>query len=159
MSPASVDGVRREAYRLCLSAVATAAVRRHVQAAYPEEACGGLLGREVGKGELRILAALPVANAQATERGRRYLIEASDVLSLEQRATALNLEVIGYYHSHPDAPALPSDTDREHAWPRYVYLIVSVAHSACARWSAWRLAEHRGAFDPIEVRFGDGADK
>lgn len=141
--------------RLDLSAVATDAVRRHVEAVYPEEACGGLLGREAGESGLRILAALPVMNAQATERGRRYLIEAADVLSLERHASALGLEVIGFYHSHPDAPARPSDTDREHAWPSYVYLIVSASRRTCASWRAWRLAEHRGAFDPIEVRFGD----
>ena len=153
------DGAETAVSRLDLSAVATRAICRHVEAAYPEEACGALLGREAGDCELQILTALPVTNAQMTERGRRYLIEAADVLSLERRASALDLEVIGYYHSHPDAPALPSETDREHAWPSYVYLIVSASRRGCASWRAWRLAEHRGAFHPIVVCFGERTGK
>jgi proteasome lid subunit RPN8/RPN11 len=155
MNSPSGNTAKREISRLGLSAAATDAIRQHVEGAYPEEACGGLLGREVGEGELGILTALPLPNTQATERRCRYLIEAADVLSLERHAGALELDVVGFYHSHPDAPAVPSDIDREHAWPRYVYLIVGVSRHACASWRAWRLAEHRGAFDRIEVRSSD----
>lgn len=154
MNAAVSDGGDREISCLGLSVSAVAAIRRHAEAVYPEEACGGLLGRDNGTGLFRVLVALPVTNAQANERRRRYLISAAAVRSLERRAKDSGLEVVGYYHSHPDAPELPSATDWEHAWPWYVYLIVSVERGGSARYRAWRLAGDRRAFVPLEICSG-----
>lgn len=154
--PAVRTLVPNEIWRLGLGVGAASAIRRHAEAVYPEEACGGLLGRHDGSGHSRVLAALPVSNRRMAERCCRYLIGGADVLMLERRARASGLDVVGYYHSHPDAPALPSAVDREHAWPWYVYLIVSVTPEGPARIRAWKLARDRGVFVPVEVRSGSG---
>ena len=56
----------------------------------------------------------------------RFSVTSEDVLSAEKAAREQGLEVVGWYHSHPDHPARPSEYDREHAWPWYSYIIVSV---------------------------------
>lgn len=148
------DKGKKEIRHLRLGVGVASAIHRHAEALYPEEVCGGLLGRRDGSGHSLVSAALPVINTRSTERRRRYLIRGADVLWLERCASDLGLEVVGYYHSHPDAPAVPSEVDREHAWPWYVYLIVSVTPEGPARIRAWRLARERGVFVPVEVCSG-----
>ncbi len=126
-------------------------IRRHCEGGYAEEVCGGLLGRKVAERTIEVVEAVVIDNQRPDERGRRYLIGPSDVVSLERRADAEGLEVVGYYHSHPDAPARPSEFDREHAWPWYVYVIVSVANGGAVEARAWRLAEDRSAFRPVSI--------
>ncbi len=135
--------------RLSPSAVAT--IRRHVEATYPEEACGGLVGLGDGDGDIRVQAGLPITNSQEAERERRFLIGPADVMGLERCARASGLGVLGYYHSHPDGPPLPSAYDQDHAWPWYIYLIVSVSLGCVAGSRAWRLADEGDLFEPINV--------
>lgn len=139
-----------------LNAEVLARIRRHVEAAYPEEACGGLLGSSGPDGVVEIAAAEPAANARPDKRGRRYLIGPDDVLALERRAEEAGLDLVGYYHSHPDAPAVPSEFDRAHAWPWYVYLIVRVEAGRATEAQAWRLSDDRERFDPLAL---DGAER
>jgi proteasome lid subunit RPN8/RPN11 len=140
---------------LRLGPQAVAAIRRHVEDTYPEEACGGLLGLDEGGGHIRVPAALPIANTQRVERQRRYLINPADVMDLEQCARARGFEVLGYYHSHPDGPPLPSAYDREHAWPWYIYLIVSVSLGRVAGARAWRLAGEGEILEPVTFEWRD----
>jgi len=128
-----------------------AAICQHVQAAYPEETCGGLLGRVRGAEALAVVETVPLANVDQAERHRRYLIGPHDVLALERRAEAAGLQVLGYYHSHPDAPAQPSPFDREHAWPWYVYVIVRVEEGRAREARAWQLSDDRETFKPVLV--------
>jgi proteasome lid subunit RPN8/RPN11 len=128
-----------------------AVIREHVEASHPEEACGGLLGNANDDGDLRVAAAVPIENSRNGQRNKGYLIAPDDVLQLEKDAEAAGLCVIGYYHSHPNAPPIPSQSDREHAWPWYAYLIVSVYAGRSVGAQAWRLAEDRKAFDPVRI--------
>jgi proteasome lid subunit RPN8/RPN11 len=75
------------------------------------------------------------------------------VRAAERAAAAAGLEIIGFFHSHPDHPARPSAFDREHAWPWYAYLIVSVEDGRAVDWRVWELQEDRSAFveRPLEV--------
>lgn len=70
----------------------------------------------------------------------------------EKEARAKGLDVIGFYHSHPNAPARPSQYDLDHAWPFYSYIIVSVQDRAAAAMTSWRLKDDRNAFDPEEIQ-------
>jgi proteasome lid subunit RPN8/RPN11 len=78
----------------------------------------------------------------------RFSVTAEDVRGAEQAAIQQGLELIGWYHSHPDHPARPSEFDRDHAWPWYSYVIVSVAQGQPQDVTSWRLADDRSQFLP-----------
>jgi proteasome lid subunit RPN8/RPN11 len=120
--------------------------------AYPNECCGFVLGTLRADGGRRAEALIPVDNARETEeRYHRFKIEAEDFMKAEKTAHARNLEIIGFYHSHPDHPARPSDYDREQALPCYSYLIVSVEGGRAGALTSWKLAEDRTAFTEEEI--------
>lgn len=123
------------------------AIGRHGAAAYPGECCGALIGRPMidRRGHL-VLKLRPLDNEHGGGRDDRFLIHPETVLAAEKEARALDLQVIGYYHSHPDHPAEPSDLDREHAWPDLSYVIVSVRDGKAAEVRSWRLAEDGSRF-------------
>lgn len=127
------------------------AIRRRLEAAYPDEACGPLLG--VVDGEVRVVDQLGVANRRAADgaAARRYLIGPADVRDATRAAAARGLDVVGVYHSHPDVPPHPSPYDRELAWPSFEYLIVSVRVGRADEVRAWRLRDDRTGFDERPV--------
>jgi proteasome lid subunit RPN8/RPN11 len=119
-----------------------AAIRAHGRNAFPHECCGALLGRDevVHEG-----FALP----NTTEEGprRRFLVRPDDYRAAEKRARETGLELLGFYHSHPDHPARPSQYDLDHAWPSFSYVIVSVIAGEDKMMTSWRLKDDRSAFD------------
>ena len=136
---------------LVLRARETEIVHSHLCRTYPEEGCGVLVGRE-RDGVREVVEAVPLENVREDARAQRYLISPEQFLAADRAARDAGLEVLGFYHSHPDHPPEPSRFDREHAWPWYSYLIVSVERGRIARQQAWRLREDRTSFDtePIE---------
>ena len=132
---------------LRLRAKQTEQIRAHLCRAYPEEGCGVLLGREAG-GTRSVERALPFENRREDSRHDRYLIAPEQFLTAEQEGRGAGLDVVGFFHSHPDHPAAPSAFDLEHAWPYYSYLIVSVERGRAAATRAWRLAPDRSRFEP-----------
>ena len=132
---------------LRLRAIHTERVHAQLCRAYPEEGCGVLVGRD--EGERRIVERVVVfENQREDSRGNRYLITPEQILKAEREARDEGLDVVGFFHSHPDHPALPSAFDLEHAWPYYTYLIVSVERGRVADARAWRLAPDRSRFEP-----------
>ena len=131
-------------------------IRQHAQSTYPEEGGGLLLGRfEDSRAVVSEIRVLPNTWDVDAERRRRYLIP-SDVMLREQRAAdARDLDVVGYFHSHPDHPAAPSEFDREHALPNWSYVIVSVQQGQAADVLAWRLREDRSAFEAQPIATED----
>ena len=95
-------------------------------AARPHEACGALLGRCAYGSYWEIDSVLPVDNA-ATDATREFLIPAERVRALERHAASANLQLAGFFHSHPAGPATPSATDHQRAWPGYLYAIVDAS--------------------------------
>jgi proteasome lid subunit RPN8/RPN11 len=124
-----------------------AAMRQHCQQAYPYEGCGILIG-QVEDHQKTVVDVLPTGNArEESAQHNRYLIPPESLLEGELRAEERGLEVIGYFHSHPDHPARPSDFDREHAWPWYSYLILSVSRGKTSAYRAWQLRQDHSNFD------------
>jgi proteasome lid subunit RPN8/RPN11 len=130
-----------------------AAIRRHGAETYPHECCGALVGQS---GRVTDVVALP----NTTEEGprRRFLVRPSDYREAERRASELGGELLGFYHSHPDHPARPSQYDLDHAWPTFAYIIVSVIGSATdssrqsgeaatADMTVWFLKDDRSTFE------------
>lgn len=132
---------------LRLRAQETEQIYAHLSRAYPEEGCGVLVGRD--DGALRTVErVVAFGNQREDSRGNRYLITPEQILVAEREARDDGLDVLGFFHSHPDHPALPSAFDLEHAWPYYTYLIVSVERGRVADARAWRLAPDRSRFEP-----------
>jgi proteasome lid subunit RPN8/RPN11 len=123
-----------------------AAIRAHGTETYPDECCGALIGRD---GVVTETLALP----NMTEEGprRRFKVRPQDYRAAEGRATQLGGELLGFYHSHPDHPAQPSQTDLDYAWPFFSYVIVSVREGVSGDMTSWRLREDRSAFDQEDL--------
>ncbi len=128
-----------------------AQIRAHGEAMYPEECCGLLLGKSSPEGN-HVQALFPVQNRHAEQRERRYTIAPADYLAAERAARQQGLDVVGFYHSHPDHPAQPSATDlAEATFPGYTYVIVSVQQGQAKELTAWRLAIDRSRFEPETI--------
>jgi proteasome lid subunit RPN8/RPN11 len=134
---------------LSLSEEIARAIREHGARDYPNEACGAMLGAD---GDVRQVRALfPLVNRRDDSPRNRFSVTADDVRDAERAAAGRGLELIGWYHSHPDHPARPSEYDREFAWPWYSYVIVSVARGRPLEMASWRLADDRSRFLPEEI--------
>jgi proteasome lid subunit RPN8/RPN11 len=131
---------------LAVSAADMEAIGRHAVRTYPEECCGFLLG-ETSDGPTRVERVVPAANERQESRHNRFVISPETVLAAHKEARAAGLSVVGYYHSHPDHPAEPSEFDREHAWPGLSYLIVSVRGGQVDSARSWRLRDDRERFE------------
>lgn len=138
--------------RLVWTSAQREAIARHGEAGYPDEICGFLLGTQAD-GEKVVREVVPVDNnwEETGERRRRFLIAPEDFLREERRARAAGWEILGFYHSHPDHPARPSETDREAAWPGYSYVIQSVRDGRAAEVHSWRLQGDREGYDEEAV--------
>jgi proteasome lid subunit RPN8/RPN11 len=124
------------------------AISHHASVSYPEECCGVLIGHAGEEASPTIVERiLSVGNEREDSRHNRYVISPETILAAQKEARALGLEIVGYYHSHPDHPARPSDFDREHAWPGLSYLIVAVERGRVAEARSWRLTDDRESFD------------
>ena len=132
---------------LRISAVVDEAVRAHGAETYPDECCGALYG---ANSVVTDTLALP----NVTEEGprRRFRISGKDYLKTERRASELGAELLGFYHSHPDHPARPSQYDLDHALPTFSYINVSVRGGTPEDMTSWRLRDDRSAFDPEELK-------
>lgn len=130
---------------LAVSAADMDAIGRHAVRTYPEECCGFLLGEDRG-GTTRVDRVVPAANERQDSRHNRFVMSPETVLAAHKEARAAGLSVVGYYHSHPDHPAEPSEFDREHAWPGLSYLIVAVRRGQVDRARSWRLRDDRERF-------------
>ncbi len=132
-------------------------IRAHGAGTYPHECCGALLGLDSEAGrEVRVLFQL--VNRRTDSPRNRFSVTPEDVLDAERAARDAGLDVVGWYHSHPDHPAIPSEFDREHAWPWYSYVIVSVAKGEAQTLASWRLADDRMRFEPEKISAGATAN-
>ena len=134
------------AQRCTLGVDVASAIRRHGDETFPHECCGGLIGRDG-----RVVATVPLPNTTEEGPRRRFLVRPSDYRMAEQRATEVGAELLGFYHSHPDHPARPSQYDLDHAWPTFAYVIVSVMAGKSAAMTVWFLKDDRSTFEEGEL--------
>lgn len=141
---------------LKISAEMLEEIRQHGRRAYPNECCGAMLGEVAESGEKLVRELFSLDNRREGEAARtRFLVTAEDYRVLETAAREKKLEILGFYHSHPDHPARPSEFDREHALPWYSYIVVRVARREDGQAGGepqeatnWVLAEDRSEFLP-----------
>jgi proteasome lid subunit RPN8/RPN11 len=134
-------------------------IRSHGAETYPHECCGALLGRETADDAREILALFPLVNRRDDSPRNRFSVTSEDVRDAEKAALEKGLDVLGWYHSHPDHPARPSQYDQDHAWPWYSYIIVSVANGEPQDMTSWRLTDDRSKFSPEDLEIQERAAK
>lgn len=146
------------------------AIREHGAREYPNECCGIVLGSEVdGVKQVRELAPvrnlrhepsraqeiLPLAEPGKESERNRFLMDPKELARVQVDARARGLDIIGYYHSHPDHPARPSEYDREHAWPWVSYVIIRIEDGEPRDYASWVLTDDRSRFENEPVIQGD----
>ena len=128
-----------------------AEIREHGIRDYPYECCGLLLGRYRDEGKF-VSETYPISNAREESAKRnRFLITPAELIRGERYAIDRDLEVVGFYHSHPDSPAVPSQYDLEHAWPTYSYIIVSTRANEATDLFSWEQEPDRSKFNQEEL--------
>ncbi|MEA5463554.1 M67 family metallopeptidase [Leptothoe sp. PORK10 BA2] len=150
-------------------------MKAHGERAYPHEGCGLLVGRfDAVTNEKTLVNLVLLENAWTDDvaadlaaadlathgqettpvmtKARRYWIDPQDLFETQRQARQDGLAIIGVYHSHPDAEAVPSGCDRDLAWPSYAYIIVSVRHSIAADLQNWQLDDnHQFQPEPMNI--------
>ena len=123
----------------------------HAERDYPHE-CGGMLIGHFSEDRNTVVETFPLENAREEEaRHNRVLILPKDVLRAERHARERKLDVIGYYHSHPESPAVPSQYDLDHALPVWSYVIASVLEGKVADVRSWVMEDDRSKFNEEEI--------
>ncbi len=135
---------------ITFSGAAIRAITAHALGDYPHECCGALLGTEHPDGR-RVAISLPIANVSGEDRRRRFSVAPRDYIRAEREADARGLRLLGFYHSHPDHPARPSETDRTFAQPGFSYPIVSVGADGVGEIRSWRLDDGAPWYQEEEV--------
>ena len=135
--------------RLRLDDAPIVEINAQARAEYPHEACGLLIGREAD-GRTLVERIVSCRNLAVDRLADRYVLDPDDFLAADEAARKEGLDIVGIWHTHPDHPARPSETDLEAAWPEYCYLIVSVTSAGVAEHRAWRLEDERFIEQEIE---------
>jgi proteasome lid subunit RPN8/RPN11 len=147
--------VRREAMNNAMPLIITTALdaemRAHAKRDYPNECCGFLIGKRGDEGVI-VHEARPAENMREDSLRNRFEIDPEEYMRVDQKARESQLGIVGYYHSHPDAPAVPSEFDREHAWPVYCYIIISVLRGQPAEMNNWLLLDDHSGYTQDAVR-------
>jgi len=132
---------------LRLSAELEKNIRTDGETAYPNECCGIILGEINDDGTKIAQHTVSINNSSENdEQYHRFLITPEDMMKAEQTARSMKLDVIGFYHSHPDHPSAPSGYDKDHALPFYSYVIVSVDKGKAQVLTSWELTDDRSDF-------------
>ena len=129
----------------------------HAISTYPEECCGLLLGKFEGNLTRKMVnRSKRMENVfEKQERYHRYTIDPLKYMDVENEALSSGDDVVGIYHSHPNAPAKPSLFDMNHAWPSLSYIVVEVRDSKAVDTKSWVLKEDRTEFFNEEMEIQD----
>lgn len=130
----------------------------HARSGYPFEACGVFLGRPAASGPAVVEDVVPVVNRETEKPRVRYAIAPEDLIRIDRQARSRELEILGYFHSHPDHPARPSETDRQRAAETLsdgvIHVVVGVEKGERALPTAWVFRDAAQAFEeePLEIK-------
>jgi proteasome lid subunit RPN8/RPN11 len=139
---------------IILSAEQKAAIEKHGEETFPNECCGFILGKLNGADRSAVELMRAANDREGEAQHNRFLITPEAYMRGEKAARAKKLDIVGFYHSHPNAPARPSQYDLDHAWPVYSYVIVSIRDKVAADITSWKLKDDRSAFDAEDIRIG-----
>jgi len=135
-----------------LSAAALEEIRRAAAASYPHEGCGALLG----PGYAEITATLPITNREEEKPRVRFAISPRDYMAVEAEADRRGQVLVGFWHSHPDHPARPSETDRRYAWEGLLTAVIAVERGQPKALTAWEVTGPDGPFQEVALNLQQG---
>ena len=129
----------------------------HMEASYPHECCGLLVGRVVNENERVVHTSRKCRNLNTERAHDRYEMDPQCWLNTEREFDSSPWAIVGIYHSHPDHPSRASQTDTDAAWPNYSYVIASVEKGTVASTQSWLLNETEKRFyeEAVVVDEGD----
>jgi proteasome lid subunit RPN8/RPN11 len=135
-------------------------IRRSAERCYPKECCGVLLGKLV-EGERVVFEVISCTNVADGDQRDRYHIDPAELIDIQKRARDSGLDIVGFFHSHPDHAAVASRTDlREALWFANSYLIVEVNQGRAGEIGSFVLCgtdEQDKRFDPEQIAITDAA--
>lgn len=134
---------------LLLTTAIRSFIEAHAVETYPHECCGVLVGRVDARGR-HALEAHRTGNLNTQRAHDRFELDPRDYMRIDKQARARNLDIVGIYHSHPDHPARPSQTDLDAAWEGYSYVIVAVNQGKAGDFHSFELVQ--GKFQQEEAR-------
>ena len=138
-----------------------AEMKRHALESFPEECCGFLIGPSPDDPDAsvrRVTSVERAANVFDGERRRRFLIRPEELIGVERRMEREGRAILGFYHSHPNHPAQPSQFDQDHAWPWYSYLVLSVDPHDVTAVAAFELDPDAAVFREVGLRSETATD-
>lgn len=138
---------------LTISKADADAIRQHATRGFPEEVCGFVLGSAVDE-QKSVTGLKAIANgwdeASGALRQTRFSIPTNEYVIADREARARGESILGFYHSHPNSPALPSNYDlalAQQIFPGYSYIIVSVPAGEAGEMTCWVLRDDSSQFD------------
>ncbi len=137
--------------RVDLMPAAQAEIRRLAAEAYPHEGCGVLIGRYGSGDRVSVVEATSGHNLWSERLRDRYDLDPADIQAADRSARSRGLDVVGFWHSHPDHPARPSQFDADRAWAEYAYLIVHSEAGGTGDLNAFSLDGEGAALQPIAL--------
>lgn len=123
------------------------AIRAAARTAYPHEGCGALIGSPGGP----VVETIELPNREVDQPRVRFTVSPSDYLAVEEAADRRGLALLGFWHSHPDHPARPSETDRRYAWPGLLTVVINVTSGETGEITVWEVADHEAPFEEVEL--------
>jgi len=126
-------------------------IEAHAERTYPNECGGMLLGSFEEDVARTVTEVFPLENSSEEDQQNRVLLLPKDVLRAERRARETKVDVIGYYHSHPEDEAVPSQYDLDHALPVWSYIIVSVRSGKAVDVRSWQMEDDRSRFNEEQI--------
>ena len=134
-----------------LSATAPAPIGRLAEAAHPHEGCGVLIGRYEGD-DVLVQEATSARNLWTERLADRYDMDPADIQAADRSARARGLDTVGFWHSHPDHPARPSQLDSDRSWADYAYLIVNTVAGGSGDLNAFGRDDEAAGLEPIALQ-------
>ena len=136
---------------ITLSEQQVASIEAHAERTYPNECGGMLLGSFGNDGRKTVTEVFPLENASTENQQNRVLLLPKDVLRAERHARETRVDVIGYYHSHPEDEAVQSQYDLDHSLPVWSYIIVSVREVKAVDIRSWQMEDDRSRFNEEQI--------
>jgi len=150
----------RAARALVVTPHQLAAIVRHAEAAYPNEACGLLVGRRRAAGALHVSRAVESENLAKGRQRDSFEVDPALRFKLERELRGTGKSIVGHYHSHPDHPARPSARDLAQAYePEFAWFIIGLTGGEASACGAFQLDGETGKSRRLELRLTGGAAK